>query len=479
MKKLVSMAVGLLSVAILGGCSLSLSTKSNTETEELQQLRAMGIISYEESTKGIPISANKIVSKLEDGHYYVLHDNVLYPCYTDMTTYSDIPKYGPDPNVRFNAYTSESVIDIPTLFEGDKLYYYSPSGVLMYSTFERFKDLGWSVGLRNIKSTPAGYCYLDIENEKTDGTGEGPCIMRPMNEVRNLSDTNIFIDKIGGVKITKDYCENGIINGLVEGINYDIEFYDGTNYKYYSSECNTRFFQSYEVYLIDKYTALQDFLYEIEIPEYLLEGYYDVDAKGMFRYVKGKEYSDDTDFNERLLYQYYAHDKGDTSWDTHLLPSPYSENPEINQFKAYDEGYFAWEQTREKTREELEEEAAAERDSAENQSPAGVANYIAASLTKTELWLPEGRPYKIVIESKESTGSISLCFSNGRAAHLPYDRISGTYTYEGVGKNEIATLETKGLYDDYKITMTNAETYNGQDIEAAKAADAAAAEQKK
>ena len=466
-KRLLSvMLSAVMTVSMLSGCALSLSTESSAPvvTEEDAQMRAMGLINFEESTKGIPMNSTKdITSKLVSGCYYVRHGDVLYPCYTDTMTYTDVAQYGPEYNTRFDVFTSKSIIDIPTLFEGDSLYYYNSTGILMYTTLERFKDLGWSVGFRNIKSTPAGYVYLDTKTEDS----EGPCIMSTMKEVRDMFDGNIFIDKIGDVKITKDYLDGGVISGLVEGVSYDLELYDGTNYKYYESVCNTRFFQSYEIYYLDEYKPLQDYLYEIKIPDYLLSGYYNCDAHGMFRYVKGKAYNDDTDFNERLLYQYAIHEEGDMSHDTEVAPEPYSENNLLNKYRAYDEGYFAYEQTRPKTGDEILAEKEAQKEASEGMNQLGLANFLAASCTQTDIWLPADRPVKISVQSKESTGSITMHLSSGRVVKMPYDRIAGTYTYEGTGDNSIAVLEVKGLYSDDNISLVNAESYHGQDKEIA------------
>lgn len=466
-KRLLSvMLSAVMTVSMLSGCALSLSTEGSAPvvTEEDAQMRAMGLINFEESTKGIPMNSTKdITSKLVSGCYYVRHGDVLYPCYTDTMTYSGINDTYPNYTDRFDVFTSKSIIDVPTLFEGDSLYYYNNTGILMYTTLERFKDLGWSVGFRNIQSTPAGYVYLDMSSEDS----HGPCIMDSMKKVRDSFSENVFIDKIGNVKITSDFLDGGIITGLVEGVSYDLELYDGTNYKYYDAVCDTKFFQSYELYLLDEYTPLQDYLYEIEIPDYLLPGYYNCDATGMFRYVKGKSYNDDTDFNERLLYEYANHQEGDMTHDTEQPPRPYSKNPLLNRYRAYDEGYFAYEQTRPKTPEEEEAAEQAAKEPIDSMNQLGLANFLAASCTQTDIWLPADRPVKISVQSKESTGSITIHLSSGRVVKMPYDRIAGTYTYEGTGDNSIAVLEVKGLYSDYNISLVNAESYHGQDKEIA------------
>lgn len=477
MKRKLRYIVPMLSAVLLGGCSLSLPGEDEINEEEvkLQQLRDVGIIAYEESTLGIPVKTENITENMESGMYYVIHNNTLYPCYADTQTYDygDPPEYGPEYNNRFDIFTSESIVDIPTLFEGDKLYYYNEEGVLMYSTFERYKDLGWSIGLRNLKSTPAGYVYLNLEDEDE----ESPCILGSLESMRDISETSILIDKIGGIRLTSDYCENGIINGLIEGVSYDLEVYNGTNYYYYTSTVDTRYFQSFEVYRLDKYLPLQDYLYEIEIPEWLPEGYYDVDGVGMFRYVKGKQYDDNTDFNKRLLYQYTLHEPGDDSLAEEKAPGAYSENKDLNEFRAYDEGYFGYDDTIPdymKTSEELETERLAAE--AEKKSELGMANFLAASKTSTQIWLPADRDFVITVDSKESTGSICLVYDGGRSIRMPYDRIAKTYSCTGVGKGEIVSLEVKGLYSDYDILLENAESYHGQDKEIASAEGEAPAE---
>ena len=71
---------------------MSLSTDGE-KNEELERLRDMGIIAYEESTLGIPIDEENITENLISGHYYICHDNVLYPCYADYQTYDEIEEY--------------------------------------------------------------------------------------------------------------------------------------------------------------------------------------------------------------------------------------------------------------------------------------------------------------------------------------------------------------------------------------------------
>lgn len=450
-KKLLFLCTGIIAAMGLTGCNLSLSLdKDSASSDSIGIARDLGIINYEESTLGIPVNSENITSLMEDGEYYVLHDDVLYPCYTDMQMYDGITEglYENDP--RFDIFTSQSIINIPTLFEGDKLLYYSTSGILDYYTLERFKDLGWSIGIRNLQSTEAGYVYVDVENED-----DYPYILDSCNEIREIIGNTLLIDKIGGQRLYDDYVEDGIINGLVEGVTYDLEVYNGTNYYYYDVNVNTKYFKSMELYAEAEYLPLQDYLYEIELPDYLLNGYYEIDAKGMFRLVHGTEYDDYTDFNQKLLYEFVDHADGDMSLSENKIPGRYSSISDLKIFRPYDEGCFGHEDN-ELTLDDLagvyEEIAHTE----------GMANFIEASKTQTDLWLPNGMACTITIESEESTGSIYLLRENGRKQQVPFDRINKYYQINVDGKDEKVTLIVQGLYHDYQITLLNAQGYRDQ-----------------
>lgn len=452
MKRKVIAMVTLLSTVILGGCSLlEVSGADKGElVDELQQLREKGIIACEESTLGVPLTTEDITDVLTNGQYYVLHDNVLYPCYTQETSYSqDSTVTAPDPVYRYNMVSSETVINIPTLFEGDKLYYYSEEGVLDYTQFERYKDLGWSIGIDHLSLTKGGYAFVNLEDEQN-----AVFLHNSLTNVRNYTDATLLVDTIGGVRITEDFVENGIITGLTEGVTYDLALYNGTNYIYCSANVDTRYFQSMEMYATATYYPLQDYLYEIEVPDYLLNGYYNVGNTGLMRLVRGTQYDETTDFNEVLLVQYASHEEGNDTLKGTIIPFRYSEVPALNEYRAWDETCFGYVDPNQ-PEEEVEEE----------KNELALANFVAASKTQTTLWLPAGRQCTIEIVSSEITGSILLRMNDGHMKEVPYDRIRGSYQLVIDGKGEIVDLIVQGLYHDYKIVLTNAESYRGQDTE--------------
>lgn len=434
----------------LTGCSFSLTgnSKNGGLTEELQSLRDKGIIAYEESTLGIKVDTEDITSKLVSGQYYVLHENTLYPCYTQEITFSEneLIVEKPDPKNRFCIVSSETVINIPTLFEGDKLYYYSEEGILNFTTLERFKDLGWSIGINKLKVTPGGYAYIDFDKDESYSL----CLHNSLKGLDKYTDTTLLVDQIGGVRVTENFVEDGIITQLSEGATYDLAVYNGTNYIYVSANVDTRYFQSMEVYALAEYYTLQDYLYEITIPDYLLDGYYYVNGTGLMRLTRGSQYDEGTEFNEALLCQYKHHVEGDDTEKGTVIPFRYSETASLNNYTAWDDTCFGYV---DKNHVEEKEEANAD----------AIANFITASKTATKLWLPSGRDCVIEIVSSESTGDIYLQLSDGRLKKVAYDRIGQCYRLNIKGSGEIANLIVQGLYSDYTIRLTNAESYKNQD----------------
>lgn len=436
--------LSLLTMSLFTGCSLGREDKA---TKKFDNLWKTGTIDYQESTLGIPLDTKDITSVLTDGMFYVCHDGVLYPLFIDYKNYETVTEDYADLS-HYVIYNSESVINIPTLFEGDKLYYFSTAGVTDYFTVERFEDLGWSIGLRNLQSTTSQkHVYFNLKENSSNGL---TILSNEFQSLNQITDSVLLLDKIGGVRITPDFVEDGIVVGLTPGANYDVEIYNGTNYYYYNADCNVRYFRANELYAFDEYEPLQDYLYEVEIPEYLLTGYYNFNSIGMMRYVKGISYDDFTDFNERLLYQYTSHDKGDDSLKEKLTPYIYSQNPNLNKFKAYDEGYFGYE----------EETVIVE----DEETIFDKLNYFQeASTNEIELWFPKDKECFISISSEETTGSIYLVMENGSRRKLNHNRLNKTYELLVDGKDFKATLEVQGLYNDYTITLTNAESYKGQD----------------
>lgn len=466
--------VSILTIGTLTGCSLTGDNvgKKDFSTTDLTEIKyGEGDISYEESSYGIYSGEPNITELLQNGQYYILHDSYFYPLAIDWRNYQgDVGVGGkPDPEGRTAVFDSTSIVNIPTLFEGDQLFYYSTTGVYDYTILERFMPWGWTIGLAKLESNTTGHVFFKPGATLEEGINNGVIssaefipIYDIVNDETKQSNGEFLLDKIGGVKLSEKNLDNGRIFGLEKGKEYDLEIYTGTSYGYYNATASVFFMDSMETYAIYEYESMQDYLYEIKIPEYLLTGYYDVAGLGMMRLVRGSYYNDDTDYSERLLYPYYEVPKDATEEEIAQLQEKsweeagmYSDHEALNNFKALDETCFGW----------VDEESENKENPNDDGSGDGISmdQFYEASTTKTSIWLPSGKKCTISIASTETTGYVYLEYASGTQRKIPYDRLLGGYVLDVNGSNEKADVVVKGLYNDYKLRLVNAESYRNQD----------------
>lgn len=466
--KIASLTLSLVMVmGTLVGCGGDLEEETPV-TPLTEKLYAEGDVDFQESTLGIYSGDKDVTSKMVNGCYYIYHDEYFYPVFYDWTNYGALSLgQCPDPDARNAVFDSTSIINIPTLFEGDKLFYFSTTGVYDYTTLERFKTLGWSLGINNLKSNTTGRVYFEPGGSLEDGIGSGNILTLELQNIYDFvaneekgSDGQFMIDKVGGVSITNKNIKDGILDGLEQGKAYDLEIYSGTEYMHYTASASVLYLKSYETYAIWECTPLQDYLYEIKVPDYLKTGYYDVGGQGFMRIVRGDSYNEKTDYNEQLLFPYY--DEPDIDATEEQLEDlekenlkkagMYSENDILNTFKAKDESCFGY----------RAEDDDKNKDDEDDDTP-NMDQFFEASTTKTSIWLPKDKNIVISIATSETTGSVYLEYVDGTQRRIPYNRLMGGYVLELTGTDQKADIVVKGLYNDYKIKLTNAESYKGQD----------------
>lgn len=406
-----------------------------------------GVVDYETSSLGIDSNARDFLERLTDNTYYVVHEGIYYPVYTyhKNNLASAMPGNGVDEG-RMVFYTLDNYQDIPTLFPGDHLVYYSTNNMLDDITWERYIPLGISFGVYSLQRTTGGRYYVDLSGDEE--------IILPDSELHTLYDLGtdkITIDKIGGVVVDDDVVSDGVILGATEGTDYDVEVYTGTNYKHYNASADTYVFKAYELFSSAGTQTLQDCFWEVDIPEYFVNGYYSIDNLGMFRLLEDPCYTAETDYSKQLIFP----DPDDYSQSGTKNKLIYSEIDELNGFRQEtypDElGYVDPEA---EPGEEEEEVILPE-----------AAKFKEANVKEYTLWFPEGRECTIEIRSKsgESTGSASVVFEDGDTLQIPYNRFDGVYTASVAGAGNTGLLSVSGFWYDYDITLVNAEIYDGQD----------------
>lgn len=432
------LSVLLASTLIASSLLLSGCTGRGKEKNNIEDLTDDGTIQTQTSTMGVTK-----VEELVSGSYYVLHNGTYYPLVYYVNNFEDAP--GNSVKTSRQAYfTTANEIQIPTLFLGqeDKLVYYSTDTLLDYMVWERFEDLGYTIGVHELQQMTNGRYYLNVAED------EDECII-PDSELYSIYDLGVdfvLLDKIGGVDINDEngMVENGLIKGGVKSTEYDLEVYCGTLYKHFTTTFNIHAFQAMELFASVKYKTMQEYIYEIEIPSYFVDGYYYLNNGGMVRIVTGDRYSEMTEFNEPLLCP--DPEKWEEGEDPLYI---YSEFPALNKFTTTLEGKLGYVDP--KAEEETKEEE-------ETDAPVKVLKE--ASIKEVGLFCPADTQCIITIESptKESTGD-SFVKVGSKVYLLNYDRIKNQYQTSFAGRNNSAVLTVSGFFDAYEINLKGCYEY--------------------
>lgn len=448
--------LGVIMSFILAGCSFS-GDKNQEETVSDNATYSFDITG--EQFTGIKVSQDKkfLKENMEDNSYYVEHDGYYYPLAVYKNLMSDhYDRY--DEHVHKTdifMFSSENEKEIPTLFEGDRLIYYSTSSLLDYTLFYRMMDNGYTIGLANLQSDIGGNVYIDISsNADTDIT-----IMpdTEMYELYNQSAANqILIDKISGQKITKQMITNGTLRGLKKDAIYDLDLYLGTYYSHCSTPASFHVFTGYEKFASTEYIPLQEYIYEVPIPDYFVTGYYAVRGEKMFRLVRGKSYNTDTFFNEQLLFLPDEDEGGNPIKEEDKFYETYSENRKLCRFWTTIEGKLGY-----KTKEEYYTQE--EEDTTETPVQVDIDSTI---MKQFDIWLPEGEcEITVTSPTDERTGNIVISFSDGTQKSAEYSYIDKTYSLIVNGRNEKALLSINGFVKNYNVQLTGCEQYKDQDVQ--------------
>jgi len=446
----------LTSMCLLTGCELP-QIGGSRPSNEIADNTKDGLIKMELG-KGIRVNENNLSESLTNGSFYIIHNHKYYEIKKYDLNYDQTDEVGgvvkPE---RQLYYTTENEVDIPTLFPGDKLVYYSTDTLLDYVTWERYYDLGYTIGIHNLQKMVSDRYYIDTSN---DARIETIIPDSELYDIYNLKVDQVYVNKINDVDINTKIVKDGLITPLVKSQVYDLEVYSGSFYKHFNAVANIHAFRAYELFASPEYTPNREFLYEIQIPDYFVDGYYSPNNAGLFRYVKEPGYSDQTEFNEQLLFpvpdEYYTREEE----DKYIAPCQYSTMDELNEIKkraqTMEEGTLGYYDP---------EEIVAEDESVEED----FGNMVLKESTKKdiEIWIPDTdkkASIRITSPANESTGDIYIKFLN-RQYQAVYDRLTGIYTLDIPVKGERGTLTISGLWKSYEIDLINCSQYNGQDSE--------------
>lgn len=289
-------------VAILLVIVAALSVFAGCDSEEETIITATDA---EGNQKSYSKASKSYINQLEDGCYYIRKQDA-------SGNYSCEPIYFGDASFNKNDITehpSEKRVmwfkndfdQIPTLKPNDSLIFYTTKQLKEDFVLERFKDLGYSVGIRGLKPTEDTRRFTISTNVKDNCTypnGDTDIIIQSENEemiidsITGGTDNNTYDLRVVNINLDDPHSgvnEYGVIKSLQANGDYTIVAYDGTIKKEIEAKANVRIFGSFEAEVLHDYTFADDKIVEIKIPEEYNSGYYMINGTGLFRYSKNNE----------------------------------------------------------------------------------------------------------------------------------------------------------------------------------------------
>lgn len=233
------------------------------------------------------------LDKLALNTYYVKNGTKFSKVYMPSSSFSGIARYVDQSRV---IWMFDNQPFIPEHYKGEIIAYSSKSvDDLDGITLERFKDMGYSLGIYGGKVESDGYYHMDSKYNTCLNSNAAEMFSKvKSNEIRIVS--------LGGISIDKLIDQgSGIIKNLKEGQEYTMEFYAGTFFYRVNFIADTQFLKSMELYTYgaDKiYDTLNGYM-AFDTPTSLKSGYYLVNNDGLFLYHDHtkEEYVENEDLN--------------------------------------------------------------------------------------------------------------------------------------------------------------------------------------
>lgn len=220
--------------------------------------------------------------ELEDGDFYIKDGTRFFNVFKPQSNFSSGSDRADTERILWNSEEDDTLI--PTLY-GDEILAYctTTSDFTKDFTVERFKDIGYSIGIYGLTKGEKDYYDSTISTnaKKTSDL---------YSVVSNLNSDVIGFQTIDGKTITnRQVSESGTIKDLEKGKDYEFGLYVGTVYGERKIKADTHIYQSSEIIAISDYRLTQNGYIEITMPEGTKDGFYYIKEVGMFRYLNDRK----------------------------------------------------------------------------------------------------------------------------------------------------------------------------------------------
>lgn len=229
--------------------------------------------------KKVDLSKAVDESDIEDGLYILTAKGKYYKPNTENQTFSDASIQASSNRIIWSVDNKKA---IPTLYKDDKLVYFSKSMLEEDFIIEKFKSMGYSIGVFGLSTGTNGEINISSNNLVTSSTLETQ-LKKTM-----VSDENITLEEIGGNKINADkLLSGGIIPDLKKNKKYKIGVYKGTYYGETEVKADTKFFVSEKTDYTSGFEKTKSGYFIVNTGN-LKNGYYSVNGEGLFRVTDEK-----------------------------------------------------------------------------------------------------------------------------------------------------------------------------------------------
>ncbi len=292
MKK-ISLILLLIAIFTITGCSKG-------ETETTPEV-------VEETREDYSPAFVKGRSNLQPGHYYIEHDYannnednydeaIFYEMYWGEGTLKEMTG---SPSNSKAMFFHEDFGKIPTMYATDRLVYCMDSGVLESFSFERYEDMGISIGLTSLYQLSSGRYALTL----SEGENSPISLNSDASLLYEMGAGTFVFDKVGGMDLREpNVNRSGVITDLTPYERYVFDIYTGTYLATVIMQADTRILSSWGTLRCTDYEFLKSNIATLNIPEYFVDGYYRVNSSGLFRYCKSTDkWTEDVAMNEPVV----------------------------------------------------------------------------------------------------------------------------------------------------------------------------------
>lgn len=220
-------------------------------------------------------------NSLEIGSFYVKGQDGFYKLPSGTVNFTEDEAIAKEADPSRIIWFAEDDVLIPTLYSDDQLVYCTSEKIPSSFVWERYKDLGYTIGVSGLEANEANRYEVEasaksIKIDSSFNSGLG-----------NINDGDILVvDKIDGKSISNtNVSDGGTITGLTSGKDYKVDTYIGSEFTSVDCKADTHAFSSFELYETSAYNFAQSNYIILTIPNYFRSGYYYLNGIGLVKYA--------------------------------------------------------------------------------------------------------------------------------------------------------------------------------------------------